>query len=225
MLNHEKLMESILMAPINRPKLYKVAFGLSVFTIVYNLGEGAISTLFGFEDESLTLFGFGIDSFIEVISGLGIAYMVLRIQLRPESNRDTFERTALKITGISFYTLVAALAIMSIYNLWTGHKPITTLWGVIISIISIVVMWALVLSKTNVGKQLNSAAILADASCTKVCIYMSVILLAASAIFELTGLIYIDSLGTMGLAYFSFKEGGECFEKANSNKDSCCEYE
>ncbi len=215
-------MESILMAPINKPKLYKVALGLSIFTILYNLGEGVISTLFGFEDESLTLFGFGVDSFIEVISGLGIAYMVLRIQSRPESNRDTFERRALKITGISFYALVAALVIMSTYNLWTGHKPITTLWGVIISIISIVVMWALVLGKTNVGKQLNSAAILADASCTKVCIYMSVILLAASAMYELTGLMYIDSIGIIGLAYFSYKEGRECLEKAASNKDCCC---
>ena len=213
------------MTPASKPKLYKFAFGLSIFTIVYNLGEGVVSTLFGFEDESLTLFGFGVDSFIEVISGLGIAHMVLRIQLRPESNRDSFEKTALKITGVSFYILVVALTLMSIYNLWTGHKPITTLWGVIISIISIVVMWALVVGKTNVGRQLNSAAILADASCTKVCIYMSVILLAASALYQMTGLIYIDSLGTMGLAYFSFKEGKECFEKAKSNTNDCCEHD
>ena len=213
------------MTPASKPKLYKFAFGLSIFTIVYNLGEGVVSTLFGFEDESLTLFGFGVDSFIEVISGLGIAHMVLRIQSRPESNRDSFEKTALKITGVSFYILVVALTLMSIYNLWTGHKPITTLWGVIISIISIVVMWALVVGKTNVGRQLNSAAILADASCTKVCIYMSVILLAASALYQMTGLIYIDSLGTMGLAYFSFKEGKECFEKAKSNTNDCCEHD
>ena len=128
-------MESVITAPLNKSKLYKVAFGLAIFTIVYNLGEGVVSTLFGLEDESLTLFGFGVDSFIEVISGLGIAYMVLRIQSRPESTRDTFERTALKITGISFYVLVGALMIMSIYNLLTAHKPITTRWGVIISII------------------------------------------------------------------------------------------
>ena len=59
------------MGQVNKPKLYRLAFGLSIFTIVYNLGEGVVSTVFGFEDESLTLFGFGVDSFIEVISGLG----------------------------------------------------------------------------------------------------------------------------------------------------------
>ena len=52
-------------------KLYNIAFGLALFTIFYNIAEGIISTYIGFEDESLALFGFGSDSFIEVISGLG----------------------------------------------------------------------------------------------------------------------------------------------------------
>jgi hypothetical protein len=81
---------------------YRLAFGLALFTIAYNLLEGLFSTYFGYEDESLALFGFGVDSFIEVVSGLGIAHMVLRIQRRPESNRDEFERTSLRITGTLF---------------------------------------------------------------------------------------------------------------------------
>src|SRR5664279_771282 len=83
--------------------LYKWALGLSVFTIIYNICEGLISIYFGFEDGSLALFGFGADSFIEVISGLGIAHLVIRIQRNSNSNRDEFERTALRITGFSFY--------------------------------------------------------------------------------------------------------------------------
>lgn len=203
--------------------LYKSAFGLALFTIVYNIVEGIVSTYFGYEDESLALFGFGIDSFIEVISGLGIAHMVLRIKSNPNSNRDKFEKTALQITGFSFYGLVIGLVTTSIYNIWTGHKPETTFWGVIISIVSIVIMWALIIAKKKVGKQLDSDAILADAECTKVCIYMSIILLISSGIYELTNLAYIDSIGTLGLAYFSFKEGKECFEKTRHNKYCSCE--
>jgi divalent metal cation (Fe/Co/Zn/Cd) transporter len=206
-----------------RQRLYKSAFGLALFTIVYNIVEGIVSTYFGYEDESLALFGFGIDSFIEVISGLGIAHMVLRIKFNPNSNRDKFEKTALRITGFSFYGLVIGLVSTSIYNIWTGHKPETTFWGVIISIVSIVIMWALIIGKKKVGKQLNSDAILADAECTKVCIYMSIILLISSGIYELANLAYIDSMGTLGLAYFSFKEGKECFEKARHNKYCSCE--
>ncbi len=195
-------------------QLYKIAFGLSIFTIVYNIVEGLVSTYLGFSDESLTLFGFGVDSFIEAISGLGIAHMVIRVQRQPEINHDSFEKTALKITGFAFYILVAGLIITGSYNLWAGNKPSTTFWGVVISLISMTVMWALIYWKTKVGKELNSRAILADVECTRVCIYMSVVLLASSAIYELTGVAYIDTLGTLGLAYFSFVEGKECFEKA-----------
>ena len=203
--------------------LYKWAFALAIFTIIYNLAEGIIATYLGFEDESLALFGFGVDSFIEVISGLGIAHMVLRIRQHPESNRDTFERTALRITGFAFYVLVLGLVTSSLYNIYIGHKPETTFWGVVISIISIAVMWLLVFGKTKTGKALQSEAILADAQCTKVCIYMSVILLISSGIYEVTNLAYIDSIGTLGLSYFAFKEGKECFEKAKSNKHCACD--
>ncbi|MBF9254307.1 cation transporter [Pontibacter sp. 172403-2] len=214
-------METVLAT--DNKKLYNVAFGLAVFTILYNIAEGLISTYLGFEDESLALFGFGLDSFIEVISGLGIAHMILRIQNHPNSKRNNFERTALKITGIAFYILVVGLVVTSIYNIWTGHKPLTTFWGVVISIISILIMWILFAWKRKVGKQLNSAPILADANCTLVCVYMSVILLASSGIYEAFGIPYIDSIGTLGLSYFAFKEGKECFEKANGDKHCCCD--
>ena len=209
----------------NKKQFYKIAFGLAIFTILYNIIEGLVSTYFGYEGESLALFGFGADSFIEVISGLGIAHMVLRIRQKPGSNRDGFERTALLITGFSFYALVIGLTATGFYNLWTGHKPGTTLWGVIISIISIAVMWGLVYGKTKAGNQLNSDAILADAECTRVCIYMSVVLLASSGIYELTNIAYVDSIGTLGLAYFSFKEGRECFDKAKNNKYCSCNHD
>lgn len=204
-------------------KLYKIAFGLAIFTTIYNIAEGIISTYLGFEDESLALFGFGSDSFIEVISGLGIAHMIVRIQKNPNSKRDDFERTALRITGIAFYILVFGLVVTSIYNIWTGHKPLTTFWGVVISIISILIMWILVVWKRKVGNQLNSVPILADANCTMVCVYMSIILLVSSVVYELFNIPYIDSIGTLGLSYFAFKEGRECFEKAKSDKNCYCD--
>lgn len=198
----------------SQKKLYQIAYGLSIFTIIYNIIEGFISTYLGFEKESLTLFGFGLDSFIEVISGFGIAHMILRIRHNPQSNRDNFEKTALKITGFAFYLLVIGLVITSFYNIYTAHKPITTFWGVVISLLSIIIMLVLVIWKRKVGKQLQSAPILADANCTMVCVYMSVILLVSSGIYEVFKISYIDSIGTLGLSYFAFKEGKECFEKA-----------
>lgn len=205
-------------------KWYDLAFALGIFTIAYNLIEGIIATWFGFQDETLALFGFGVDSFIEMISGIGIVYMVMRIRQQPHSDRSGFEKTALKITGYSFYLLVAGLTLSSLLTIYLGRKPVTTFWGVIVSLISIVVMLFLIYGKIKTGKALNSDAILADANCTKVCIYMSCVLLASSAIYEFTGFAYADALGTLGLAWFSYEEGKECFEKAASNKHCGCDH-
>jgi divalent metal cation (Fe/Co/Zn/Cd) transporter len=204
-------------------RYWTYALWLALFTIFYNLAEGLISVFFGLSDEALTLFGFGIDSFIEVMSGLGILAMVLRIRQNPDTSRTQFERTALQVTGASFYLLIAGLAATAIYNIVTGHKPETTLPGLIISVISIAMMWALVSGKRKVGRALNSQPILSDANCTMVCIYMSVVLLASSLIYQLTGFGFIDSIGALGLIWFSYNEGKEAFEKAASLEDSCCD--
>ena len=95
-----------------------------------------------------------------------------------------------------------------------GHKPESTLPGLVISVISIAIMWALVAGKRKVGRALNSQPILADANCTMVCIYMSVVLLVSSLVYELTGFGFVDSIGALGLIWFSYSEGREAFEKA-----------
>ena len=127
--------------------LYKQAYWLSIFTIVYNLVEGLVSMFFGYADETLALFGFGVDSFIEVMSGIGILFMILRIQRNPDSPKSGFETKALKITGTSFYLLSVGLLAGLVINIITQHKPVTTFWGIIISLISIMVMiWLMMAS-------------------------------------------------------------------------------
>ena len=99
-------------------RFYQYALWLAFFTIFYNTIEGLVSVYFGEHDQTLTLFGFGIDSFIEVISGVGIMAMVLRIRQNPDTPRGQFERTALRVTGWSFYLLAFGLLINSLYNLY-----------------------------------------------------------------------------------------------------------
>jgi hypothetical protein len=205
-------------------KYWQYAIWLALFTIFYNFAEGLVSIYFGAHDETLTLFGFGVDSFIEVMSGIGILAMVFRIRQNTGMPRSQFERRALRITGASFYLLAAGLGAIAVYNLFMTHKPATTLPGFIISLISIAIMWALVMGKRKVGHALNSSPILADANCTMVCIYMSVVLLASSLIYQLTGFGFVDSLGAIGLIYFSVSEGKESFEKA-AGMDDCCDDE
>lgn len=193
---------------------YKRASLLAQITIFYNLIEGMVSVFFGVADETLSLFGFGIDSFVEVISGIGIWNMVRRMRHDPKADVGPFEKRALRITGTAFYILTAGLVITAGVNLYQGHRPETTVWGIVIAAISIFTMWALVYFKVKVGRQLKSDAILEDANCTKACLYLSFTLLLASAGFELTGIGGIDSIGAILIAIFSFREGRESFEKS-----------
>ena len=204
--------------------LYKRAFWLSLFTIFYNIIEGVVSMALGYADETLSLFGFGADSFIEVLSGVGIAIMITRIRRNPDSPRSTFEITALKITGSAFYLLSAGLLAGIILNIIYKHKPETTIWGIVISLVSIAVMIWLMNAKKSVGKKLDPEPIIADANCTRVCVYMSVVLLVSSLVYELTGFAYADAIGAAGLIYFSISEGREAFEKAKGKNCSCDEH-
>jgi len=202
-------------------KLYSQAYWLSLFTIFYNIIEGLVSMVLGYTDGTLSLFGFGADSFIEVMSGVGIAMMIIRIKQNPNTPKSNFEITALKITGTAFYLLATGLIAGMVLNIIKHKKPETTLWGVIISLISIVVMVWLMNAKKSVGRKLHSEPIIADANCTKICVYMSLVLLVSSLLYELTGFAYADAIGAAGLTYFSISEGREAFEKAKGKECEC----
>lgn len=208
------------MSSQSREKLYATANLLAVLTIFYNIAEGAVSVWFGVADETISLFGFGVDSFVEVISGVGIWHMVRRIRVNGGETRDEFERQALRITGWAFYLLTAGLVLTAGLSLYENHRPESTFWGIIVSLASISIMWGLIHYKTKVGKALNSSAILADAACSRACLYLSLVLLGASAGYQLTGFGSVDAVGALLIAWFAFREGREAFRKARGL--ACC---
>jgi len=207
--------------PTETGTLYRRASYLAVFTIVYNLVEGGVSVWFGAADETLALFGFGVDSFIEVISAIGVWHMLQRIRTNNGETRDEFEQRALRITGAAFYLLSAGLVLTAAVNLYQQHRPEATLPGVIISSLSISFMWFLIHHKTKVGTALNSPAILADAACSRACVYLSLVLLAASLGYELTGIGSLDALGALFIAWLTWREGRESSQKAAGMECSC----
>jgi divalent metal cation (Fe/Co/Zn/Cd) transporter len=205
-----------------RDTYYKWAYALALITIFYNMAEGIVSIFFGLEDETVTLFGFGVDSFVEVISGVGIWHMLRRLRRAGEGSPDRFERQALRVTGTAFYILTVGLLATAAVNLYTGHRPETTFWGIVVASVSIATMGALIHYKVKVGRRLDSKAILADANCTKACLYLSLVLLLSSAGYELTGIGGLDSVGAMLIAGLSYREGREAFEKARGGLLCSC---
>ncbi|MEI6062008.1 MAG: cation transporter [Bacteroidota bacterium] len=206
---------------MNTSKWLNIALWLSLITIGYNIAEGLVSVYFGNTDSTLVLLGFGIDSFVEVISGIGILHMVLRMKHHEIKGHDKFERLALRITGVSFLLLALGLVAGSILNLINKTTPDTTLAGIIIASVSILSMYFLMHYKLKTGKALGSEAIIADANCTRTCLYLSFILLISSILYEFFKINYIDIAGTLGIAWFAVKEGRESLEKATKNQLAC----
>jgi divalent metal cation (Fe/Co/Zn/Cd) transporter len=205
----------------SKSNLYVRANYLALFTIIYNLLEGALATWMGAADETLALFGFGVDSFIEVISAVGVWHMLRRIKANSGESRDEFEQRALRITGAAFYLLTIGLALTAVVSIYNQHKPETTLWGIALSLVSIAFMWYLIRQKTIIGKELGSQAMLADAACSQACVYLSVVLMISSIGYELTGIGSLDAIGALLIAWLAFKEGRESFNKAKGLDCSC----
>lgn len=211
---------------MTKGKLIRTAFILAIVTVVYNIAEGLVSVFFGIDDKTLALLGFGVDSFVEVLSGIGILHMIYRMRkagIHDVDSRDKFERQALRITGTAFYILASGLILGSVSSIISGSRPETTIVGIIISALSILTMYLLMTWKLRIGKKLNSDAIIADAHCTRTCFYLSIILLASSVLYEIFGISWIDIAGSLGIAWFAWSEGRESFEKArNERLGECC---
>jgi divalent metal cation (Fe/Co/Zn/Cd) transporter len=223
-MNYHERMELAFIRPVReRTLFYKWAYALALITILYNIIEGGVSVFFGLHDETVTLFGFGLDSFVEVVSGIGIWHMIRRMKQSDAINHDDFEKRALQITGGAFYVLVVGLVITSAVNIYRGTRPETTLWGIIVSIISLLSMGMLVHYKMKIGKRYNSRALIADANCSKACMYLSLVLLVSSVAYAVTGIGVVDALGAIGIAVFSYREGKEAFEKAKGNFACSCQ--
>lgn len=209
------------MASVERDRLLARANLLALLTIGYNLVEGVVSMALGAADETLALLGFGVDSFIEVISAIGVWHMIRRIKANNGESKDAFEQRALKITGGAFYLLTVGLVATAIMNMVSQHRPTTTFWGIVVSLVSVSFMWLLIHHKTKVGTAMNSPAILADAACSRACVYLSVVLLIASVGFQLTGIGSLDAIGALLIAWLTFKESRESFGKAKGMTCSC----
>lgn len=178
---------------------------LEYFTIVWNLLEGLVAVVAGAMAGSISLVGFGIDSFIEVASG---ATLLWRMAVdSDERRRELNERRALKAVGICFLALAAYIICESIPDLWFKHAPEHSIPGIVLACVSLVVMPLLSRAKRSVGEALGSAAMHADAKQTEFCTYLSAILLGGLLLNVLLGLWWADPLAALVMTPIIAKEG------------------
>src|SRR5438034_10293647 len=163
---------------------------LEYFTIAWNGLEGLVAVVAGAIAGSISLVGFGIDSFIEVTSGSALLW---RMSVDAEvQRRELNERRALRIVGVCFLLLAAYLAYESVLDLWSRRAPEHSIPGIVLAFVSLVVMPLLSRAKRKVGRALGSVAMHADAKQTEFCTYLSAILLAGLLLNAIFGLSWAD---------------------------------
>src|ERR1700688_22954 len=188
---------------------------LEYFTIVWNCLEGLIAVAAGVIACSISLVGFGIDSFIEVISG---ARLLWRMSVDADvESRERNEKLSLRIVGICFVALAVYIAYESVSDQIRKTSPEHSIRGIVLACVSLIVMPILSRAKKKVGNALRSDAMKADARQTDFCIYLSVILLAGLLLNAVLGWWWADPIAALIMAHIVAKEG----LKAISG-DTCC---
>ncbi|MBS1849320.1 MAG: cation transporter [Acidobacteria bacterium] len=180
---------------------------LEYFTVFWNVGEGLVAVIAGAVAGSISLLGFGIDSFIEVTSGVALLW---RMSVDSEiQSRERNERRALTIVGACFLALAVYIAYESAMDLWSKKAPEHSVPGIILACASLIAMPLLSRAKRKVGHALGSAAMHADAKQTEFCIYLSAILLAGLLLNALFGLWWADPVAGFAMVPIIAKEGIE----------------
>jgi divalent metal cation (Fe/Co/Zn/Cd) transporter len=190
---------------------------LSYATIGYNMLEGVASIIAGAFAGSISLVGFGIDSLIEVASGVAALWR-LHADI-DEARRERVERTSLRIIGALFVLLAVYIAVDAVKALWTHEAPRESIAGIVVAAMSIVVMPVLARAKRRVAAGLSSRALNADARQTDLCMYLSAILLGGLALNALVGWWWADPAAALVMTPIIAYEGVEALRARHSCED------
>jgi divalent metal cation (Fe/Co/Zn/Cd) transporter len=180
---------------------------LEYFTIFWNTLEGLLSVGAGMLAGSIALVGFGLDSFVEVISG---SVLLWRMKADKDvEERERAERISLRVVGFCFLALAVYVAIDSIHSLLSKSGPERSILGIAIGVASLFVMPLLARAKRNVGRAIGSVAMIADSQQTQFCTYLSAVLVAGLLLNLFFGWWWADSVAALVMVPIISNEGIE----------------
>lgn len=201
---------------LDRQALAQRGKRLEYFALVWNSLEGIVAVIAGAMAGSISLVGFGFDSFIEVTSGGALLWRMSAEA--DEHRRERIEKVALRIVGGCFLLLSAYVSYEGAADLLRRRAPEPSLLGIILACVSLIVMPLLSRAKRKVGRGLQSAAMHADARQTEFCTYLSAILLAGLLLNAAFGLWWADPVAALVMVPIIAKEGIDALRG-----DVCCD--
>lgn len=187
--------------------LHKKALLLSYFTVAYNILEGLISVIAGTFAGSIALVGFGLDSFVESLSGVVMIWRFSRHAGLSEEEEERIEGKAIRIVAYTFFILGAYVLYESLKKLIFQEIPSPSLIGIIVAIASIIIMPFLFYFKYQTGKAMGTASLVADSKQTLACVLLSIALLIGLLLNYFYGIWQADPIIGLVIVFFLVKEG------------------
>ena len=187
--------------------LRKKALILSIITVGYNIIEGVVSILAGILSNSIALKGFGMDSFVESISGAVMIWRFKKLDKITEEEEEKVERIAQRLVAISFFILSIYIIYESITKLYFKEISKPSVLGLIITTMSIIVMPILFYFKYKTGKSLGSKSLIADSKETLACVFLSIAVFLGITLNFFFGLWQADPIVGIVIAAYLIIEG------------------
>ncbi|MEO7943506.1 MAG: cation transporter [Marmoricola sp.] len=187
----------------DRTRLGRRAQLLAGASVTYNLLEAVVAITAGVVAGSVALVGFGLDSVVEVSSGLIILWQYRRPM--PE----TREKQALRLMALSFFALAAHVSAESAGALLGDSEPAPSPVGIVLAVASLVIMPLLSWAQRRTGRALGSNAVVADSTQTLLCTYLSAVLLVGLVVNASLGWSWADPIAGLVIAAVAVREGRE----------------
>ena len=190
-----------------KSSLHRKALRLSYFTVGYNVLEGAVSLFAGYLSGSIALVGFGLDSFVESLSGGVMIWRFTRPETLSPEEEERLEGRAIRIVGWTFLVLGAYVLYESGHKLLFREVPAPSLLGIVIALASIIIMPVLFSIKYRTGRAMGSASLMADSKQTLACALLSVALLVGLGLNYFYGVWQADPVIGLIIVALLFREG------------------
>ena len=175
------------------------------FTITYNVLEAVVAIWAGVLASSAALIGFGLDSVVDVLSAVAVAWQFTR------KDPERWEKATVRAIGLAFFALAAYVTGDAIMSLVSRAAPEHSPLGLGITALSLLVMPALAWYETRTGRELGSKSVLADAKQLLLCVYLSGAVFIGLILNSLLGWWWADSVAALVVAALAVREGIEAW--------------
>lgn len=187
---------------------------LAWVSLAWMMAEGAVGLAAGLAAGSIALVGWALGSAIEALASVIVIWRFTGSRTVSE----TAEHRAQKAVAVSFWLLVPYIAVEAIRDLAGHHAATSSVAGIILTALSVIIMPVLAISKRRLGGRLDSGATAGEGTQNLMC--------AAQAAAVLVGLVVVaawpggwpvDPVIALGIAAWSAREGVRSWRGAD-----CC---